>query len=161
LFSGAGTQALQNALLFIFTEDGIPCVYYGTEQELAGGNDPANREDLWGTGYDQERETFKWIQKITGLRKKYSALRRGDQKVIWASTRTGDEPDAGAFAFERTGGDAGDAYALVVFNTNAKHDSTPSFNGAPMKVSVAPGTVLVDVLADGAPTYTVAADGGL
>jgi hypothetical protein len=42
----------------------------------------------------------------------YPALRRGDAKVIYSTAHTGDEPDAGIFAFERTGGDAGDNYAL-------------------------------------------------
>lgn len=161
LFSGAGLPALHNALLFIFTEDGIPCVYYGTEQELAGGNDPANREDLWGTNYDQGKDTYKWIAKLTGLRKKYSALRRGDQTVVWASDRQGDEPDAGIFAFQRTGGDAGSAYALAIFNTSSKHDSSPQFGGVPMKVTAVAGATLVDVLSDAQTTYAVGADGGL
>ncbi len=161
LFSGKGMQALHNALLFLFTEDGIPCVYYGTEQELAGGNDPANREDLWNTGYDTGKGTYRWIQRLTAIRRSYPALTRGDQKVVWASTRTGDEPDAGVFAFERAGGEAGDQYALVVLNANQAHPSSPQFNGAPMKVAAPAGTVLVDILsADGA-TYTVAGDGGL
>lgn len=29
------------------TAQGIPIVYYGTEQGYSGGNDPANRESLW------------------------------------------------------------------------------------------------------------------
>lgn len=161
LFSGKGRDALQNAILFLFTEDGLPCVYYGTEQEFAGGNDPANREDLWVSGYDTSGPTFQWIKRLADLRKKYSALRRGDQKVVWSSDRTGDEPDAGIFAFERTGGDAGASYALVVINSNQVHPSSPAFMGAPMKVSAAPGAVLVDVLDPGGATYSVAADGGL
>ena len=51
LFSGRPIQALHNAFTFIFTEQGIPCVYYGDEQNFKGGNDPANREDFWPTGY--------------------------------------------------------------------------------------------------------------
>ncbi|MFS8069457.1 MAG: alpha-amylase family glycosyl hydrolase, partial [Byssovorax sp.] len=161
LYSGKGTTALHNALLVLFTKNGIPCVYYGTEQDLAGGNDPANREDLWLTGYKTEGATFQWIQKLTAMRKKYSSLRRGDQKVIWASTRSGDEPDAGILAFERAGGDAGMAYSVVVINASPSHESSPQFNGMPVKVSAAPGTVLVDVLSPDQSKYTVAGDGGL
>jgi alpha-amylase len=161
LYSGKGTTALHNALLFLFTENGIPCVYYGTEQELAGGNDPANREDLWLTDYKTDGATFQWIQRLTAMRKKYTALRRGDQKVVWASTRAGAEPDAGILAFERAGGDAGAAYSVVVINSNPTHESSPQFSGVPMKVSVAPGTVLVDVISSDQSKYTVAADGGL
>ncbi len=161
LYSGKGTTALRNALLFLMTEDGIPCVYYGTEQDLVGGNDPANREDLWLTGYTTDGATFQWIKKLSELRKKYSSLRRGDQKVVWASDRTGDEPDAGIFAFERAGGDAGPAYSVVVINSNPNHDSSPQASGMPMKLAALPGTVLVDVLSSKQSKYTVAGDGGL
>ncbi len=36
---------LENAYVFMFTEQGVPCVYYGDEQGFQGGNDPTNRED--------------------------------------------------------------------------------------------------------------------
>lgn len=161
LFSGKGREALHNAQLFLFTENGIPCVYYGDEQEFAGGNDPANREDLWGSGYAQDGPTYQWIQKLAAMRKKYRALQVGDQKVVWASTRKDMEPDAGIFAFERAGGDAGNLYALVVINSSPTHDSTPGTMGTTMKVAAKPGTVLVDVLGDAHATYTVAGDGSL
>jgi alpha-amylase len=142
------------------TELVIPCVYYGDEQDFKGGNDPANREDFWKTGYATDGATFQWVKKLLAIRKKFSAIQKGQQKVVWASTRTGGEPDAGIFAFERTGGDAAGAYALVVINTNVSHPSSPSFNGMPMKVSAGGGTTLVDVLA-GAGSFTVQGDGGL
>ena len=37
LFDKPSLPALHNALAFLFTEDGIPCLYYGTEQEFNGG----------------------------------------------------------------------------------------------------------------------------
>jgi alpha-amylase len=52
---GDPQKGLELALLFQFTEQGIPCVYYGTEQGFAGGNDPGNREDLWSTNYADGR----------------------------------------------------------------------------------------------------------
>ena len=161
LFSGAGTAALKNALAFIFTEDGIPCVYHGTEQALAGGNDPANREDLWETAYATDGDVFRWVQRLTKLRHAYPALRKGDIEVVWSTERVADESDAGIFAFERKGGDAGDAYALAIFNTNKKHPSSPGFDMAPMIVGAAPGTVLVDVLNKGGDSVTVGADGSV
>jgi glycosidase len=39
-------EALRSALFFLFTWDGIPCIYYGTEQGFHGGVDPGNREDM-------------------------------------------------------------------------------------------------------------------
>jgi glycosidase len=40
-------DALYNAIFFQMTWDGIPCMYYGTEQAFEGGVDPANREDMF------------------------------------------------------------------------------------------------------------------
>jgi alpha-amylase len=159
LFNG-DDAALRLALLYIMTEQGIPCVYYGTEQGFDGGNDPANRESMWASGFDTGAPLFQWLQHLGALRRSYVALRRGEPKVTWASSRTGDEGDAGVFAFERTGGDAGDGYALVVFNVNRDHPSTPVFQGSPMVVAQPEGTVLVDVLGSGA-TYTVGSGGTL
>ena len=171
-FDGVRRDKLKNALVFLFTEQGIPCVYYGTEQGLEGGNDPANREDLWDTGYVTQPTTdqssgrtygtfYQWIQKLTALRKKHKALTHGDQKVVWATDHTAAEGDAGIFAFERAGGDAGDAYALVVINTSSQHASAPGDVGMKMKVGAAPGTMLVDVLADTPASYAVASDGSV
>jgi alpha-amylase len=161
LFSGAGVPALHNAFLFLFTQDGIPCVYYGDEQEFAGGNDPANREDFWESGYATNGPTFLRVKKLIQLRKQYPALQKGDQKVVWATTRAAPEPDAGIFAFERAGGDAGSGYALVVINTSPVQTSSPVFEGAPMRVSREPGSELIDVLNDVQTSYTVGPNGEL
>jgi glycosidase len=151
-------EGLHLALLLLLTEQGIPCIYYGTEQRLDGGNDPANREDMWRTGYDTANPTYQWIKRLIAARKAHAALRTGEQIVTWATSRTGDEEDAGIFAFERT---AGDSYALVVLNTHREHPSSPVFQGAPMQVTAPPGTVLLNVLSDQGESYTVAAGGTL
>jgi glycosidase len=160
LFNRPDPAALDNALLFLFTEDGIPCLYYGTEQGFSGGNDPANREDLWLSGYDQSNPHYQWIQKLTAARRTYPALTRGELDIRWATERTGDEPDAGIIAFERTGGDAGDSYALIVINVHASHDSSPTFGGVPMQTTLPGGTELVNVLAP-EEKFTTLSDGKL
>ena len=157
---GGTKEGLHNALTFVFAAQGIPCLYYGTEQDFAGGNDPANREDLWDTKFKNDGDTFKLVKKLAKIRKGSKALRKGDIKVVWASERTGDEEDAGVFAFERTGGDAGGDYALAVFNSNQLHESAPVFGGTPTTVSLPQGTVLTDALGSGV-TATVGADGRL
>lgn len=162
---------LQNAILMLMTAEGIPCLYYGTELEFRGGNDPSNREDMWRPvpylgetaapqPFDTAGPTFQFTKRLIERRQKSAALRRGDTRVVWSTSRTGDESDAGIFAFERTGGDAGGSYALIVFNTNQNHDSSTKFDGTVMPVSAPPGAVLVDVLAGNA-EYTVAGDGTL
>ncbi len=163
LFYARGNEAdkkasMRNALTLLMTEDGIPCLYYGTEQDFAGGNDPANREVLWNTGFSTSGDTFLHFSKLARIRKTYAALRRGDQNVIFSTTHTGDEPDAGLFAFERTGGDAQNAYALVVLNTNGKKAGTTETAGKGMATSLNAGITLVDVLDPESPRFTVDAD---
>ncbi len=151
---------LHNALTFIFTAQGIPCIYYGTEQEFSGGNDPSNREDLWETGFEKSSSTFKHIQKLAKIRKEHAAIRKGGVTVTWSTERIGDEEDAGIFAYERSGGDAGDDYVLVIFNAHKTKESAPGFMGDPMMVGAAPGTTLTDVLGSGR-SVTVGGDGSL
>jgi glycosidase len=156
-FANKDVEALRNALTLLLTEEGIPCIYYGTELDFAGGNDPSNREVLWKTGFPQDGTTFQHIAKITKLRKELVALRRGDANVLFATTHVGDEPDAGMFAFERGRGDAaGSPSVVIVLDTNAKKKS-----GATFKVQDPAlfGKTLVDRLDPAARTFAVAADG--
>ncbi|MCA9619657.1 MAG: alpha-amylase [Myxococcales bacterium] len=159
LFEGS-VEGLHLAMTYALTEQGIPCIYYGTEQRFDGGNDPANREDMWLSGFDTSAPTFSFLSRLTALRKAYPALRRGAQTVVWASDHVADESDAGIFAFERAGGDAGASYALVILNNHRQKASAPRFETAAMTVTAAPGTVLVDVLGGGG-QVTVAGDGTL
>lgn len=152
-----GPDALRAALAYLLTQDGIPCIYYGTEQEFAGGNDPANREPLWWSGYATDGVTFRWTARLTRIRRRYPAFTHGDFHVVWATDHVGDESDAGIIAFERRI-DA-EAYALVVINTQGRHSSRTSFSGEVMRTSQPAGTVLVDVL-DGT-RFTVGPGGTL
>jgi alpha-amylase len=161
LFEALGDkEALRNALTLLMTEEGIPCVYYGTEQEFAGGNDPSNREVLWTTGFATTNETFRHLSKLARLRVKYVALRRGDTNVVYSTSHVKAEEDAGIVAYERAGGDAGDDYALVVLNTNGRHMSTTADGAKAMKITK-PGVTLVDVLDPESKTYAVPASGEL
>jgi glycosidase len=156
LFDKPSQAALWNALAFLFTEDGIPCIYYGTEQEFSGGNDPNNRERLWDTGFPTDGETFTRIQRLIQIRKAYAPLRRGELAIKWSTTHIADEQDAGMFAFERS---ADGKIVLVAINTSDEKTSETSATatgGGPMMTSFPEGTVLVDVLAAaGDPTATL------
>ena len=154
---------LHNAILFQFTAQGVPCVYYGTEQALRGGNDPANRERLWDTGFDVTHPTFQWMQRVARIRAQYASLRKGGVQVVYATEHFEMEPDAGMLAYERLGGDGGGSYALVVFNTSQTKTSAtadPDMDRV-MTVTAPEGTVLVDVLQDGDDEYVVGAGGEL
>ncbi|KAJ3875382.1 GH13 alpha-amylase precursor [Lentinula edodes] len=47
---------VKNAMTWPFINDGIPILYYGQEQGYQGGNDPANREALWLSGFNTENK---------------------------------------------------------------------------------------------------------
>jgi alpha-amylase len=149
--------ALRNALTFLFTEEGIPCIYYGTELDFYGGNDPANREVLWTTGFPTNGDTFQHIAKLARVRKQYDALRLGDTVVRYASNVANGAGDAGLFAFERTRGDAGDAYAFVVLNANGTQESAAPAPG--IAVELAPGARLVDALDPDHAPFVVTGEG--
>ena len=152
-------QVLWNALTFLLTEDGIPCLYYGTEQDFSGGNDPANREDLWSSGYSITGQTFQKIARLTRIRKGSKALTRGALHFTWTSTNKASDPDGGIIAFERTL-DSGE-YALVVINTSADHKAATNGAAGVMAVKAPPGSTLVDYLTDAGKAFAVGADGKL
>lgn len=59
---------IQNAIAFQLLADGIPIVYQGQEQKFNGGGVPANREQLWKSGYNQNSEFYLHIRKLNGIR---------------------------------------------------------------------------------------------
>ncbi len=169
LFEKPDTTVLRAALMYLFTWDGIPCMYYGTEQLFSGGVDPKNREDMFGgnpaMGYkpfDEDQDTFKLVQGLIQMRKDNEALRRGTVTPIWSTTVSGPRRDAGVFAFERK---SDNETALVVLGTGADDAETcapVAEGGACMLTSFAPGTTLTDIMpGNDGQTFTVKADGTL
>jgi glycosidase len=80
------------AIGYLLTSQGIPCIYYGTEQGFDGGGDHDKylRECMFGgkwgafntTGhhfFNPEHPLYRSISEIAGLRKKEAALRYGRQ----------------------------------------------------------------------------------
>lgn len=67
----------------LFTLQGIPCLYYGTEQGLNGRGDrlEAVREALWGNpeGFNRMHPFYRAIQDISSVRATEPALRYGRQ----------------------------------------------------------------------------------
>lgn len=167
LFEDATVEELRVALAFLFTWDGLPCMYYGTEQLFDGGVDPRNREDMWLGNPEQElapwatdHAHFAYVQALIQMRKDHPALRRGTVTPTWSTTAAGARRDAGIFAFERV---ADDQAALIVLNTSEQTSETcapADEGGACMATSFPAGTTLTDVAPDGAgATYTVGAGG--
>jgi glycosidase len=103
---------------------GIPCVYYGTEQGLHGrGSDPGVREALWGIAptFPQDSFFYRAIQEIARVRASEPALRYGRlyfrPLAAPGNTNFGISPFAGGvLAWSRI---LNDQEVLVVANTNA------------------------------------------
>jgi alpha-amylase len=171
LFDDPRVESLYNALFYLMTFDGIPAIYYGTEQLFDGGVDPKNREAMWrgnpGRGFeafDTEHQGFRTVRDLIAMRREHVALRRGDVEMRWTTDRPRGEIDSGIVAFERI---HPEQTALVVINTADDQESVTCApvdeegeGGECMAVSFSPGTRLVDVSpgSDGA-SYTVASDG--
>ena len=66
----------------LFALQGIPCLYYGTEQGLHGrGGDTAVREALWGKpgAFDRTGQIYEAIARLSAVRREQPALRYGRQ----------------------------------------------------------------------------------
>ncbi|CAK7236002.1 hypothetical protein SCUCBS95973_009458 [Sporothrix curviconia] len=73
----------KNALAFMFLADGIPIVYAGQEQHYSGGNDPANREATWLSGYaTTSAPLYAFIASTNAIR----ALLITQSSGAWATT---------------------------------------------------------------------------
>jgi glycosidase len=65
---------LRNAFTMLFLLPGSPCVYYGTEVGMNGGNDPqCRRPMIWDTA-QQDGELQAFFKQLITLRKTYSAI---------------------------------------------------------------------------------------
>ena len=84
--SAASTEQYFDALNFYFTARGIPCVYYGTEVQMVGGNDPDNRKMLGQDGIQRAKSdpVYNHLRKLNAVRKASLALRKGKQTTIYA-----------------------------------------------------------------------------
>ncbi|MCB9760522.1 MAG: alpha-amylase [Alphaproteobacteria bacterium] len=160
LFDKDSEDALASAIAFLMTQEGVPLLYYGTEQGFAGGNDPANREPLWPSGYDTDGDLFVWTAGLTALRAAHEPLRRGDFTLTWTSPDTGSAPGAHMLAFERS---TDTETVLVVLNTSDEHTNSTADAAGAMETSFPSGTTLTVAFPPTleGQTWTVGGDGAL
>jgi glycosidase len=66
-------------LACLYSLPGVPCLYYGTEQQLHGhGSDPAVREALWGApGFDPNNAFYVQLADLAAKRANLPTLRYG------------------------------------------------------------------------------------
>lgn len=80
---GENTQALKQALLFLFCFPGAPCIYYGTEIGMKGTDDPYCRESFpWQNDDCYPNDLRPWISQLVSLRQKHSIFTNGVPKII-------------------------------------------------------------------------------
>lgn len=58
----------KSILAMTLLSEGIPIIYYGSEQAFDGGSDPQNREVLWKSGYNTQSELYQYIRNINQAR---------------------------------------------------------------------------------------------
>jgi len=85
-------QLYKNAIVYTLYSQGIPIVYYGSEQGFNGGNDPNCREPLWTTHYNTGTGLYQFIKKVVQFRK---------QAQIWKFPQVQRYSDNNFYAFTR------------------------------------------------------------
>lgn len=80
-----GFNKLQMLTAFLMTTPGIPCIYYGDEIGMPGGNDPDNRRMMQFEDLDTlQQRTFDNASALAKLRSANMALTYGDMNMILA-----------------------------------------------------------------------------
>lgn len=74
---GDDKRKMKLAAQFQFTFTGTPCIYYGDEVGLTGGEDPDCRKCMEWDPAKQDQELFAFYQQLIQMRMTYSALRSG------------------------------------------------------------------------------------
>jgi cyclomaltodextrinase / maltogenic alpha-amylase / neopullulanase len=82
------TTALRMAMLLMFCFPGAPTIYYGDEIAMEGRRDPDCRRSMIWEPSRRGREMLEYTKRLTALRSKYAALRRGTFTNLYAHCKT-------------------------------------------------------------------------
>jgi len=120
---GDNDAALRQAVLFLMTMPGAPCLYYGDEIGLSAAGDPHCREAFPRDETDWDHDLLSFYRDAVALRHQYEVLRTG--RVEWLrSTEC-------LVAFRRV---LDDEEALIVFNSS---EAPASMSLAPQELGTA------------------------
>ena len=86
------------------TLPGAPCIYYGDEIGMAGGQDPLCRAGFPEESAEWEREPYSWTADLVALRHSSPAFRDAGLSLL--------DTAGPAIAYERRAGD--EAFAVIV-----------------------------------------------
>lgn len=93
-----------------FTLPGSPCIYYGVELGMTGGDDPEQRGPMRWDLHTPENEFYQWTRGLIEMRKRNPALRHGDWRLL---------PTEESLAFMRYTNRAEET-AIVIVNPSAE-----------------------------------------
>jgi glycosidase len=111
-------ERMSVAFAVLFTNRGVPLIYYGDEVGQAGAGDPDNRRMMAWSGYNAgQTELLMRIQKLGAFRAAHPALRRGDRATLSVTADT--------WAYQMV-----DGSDKVIIALN-RSDSTQSIGGIP------------------------------
>lgn len=82
--AGGNKLKLKLAVVFLLTYIGTPCIFYGDEIGLQGGDDPDCRKCMVWDEDQQDRELYDFYKLLIGLRKSHPALLSGRFRFLKA-----------------------------------------------------------------------------
>ncbi|KAJ3763919.1 alpha-amylase [Lentinula raphanica] len=140
---------VKNFITWPFINDGIPILYYGQEQGYQGGDDPANREALWLSGYNtDENSLFTLVKTLNSARKQAISY---NQSFLTTQASFITQPSTSVLAISKP--------PLLTLLTNGGNSSSLTWNIPSSAGLYDANVMLVDVLT--CETVTTASDGSL
>jgi glycosidase len=80
----AGFKNMEMLMAFLMTTPGVPCIYYGDEIGMPGGNDPDNRRMLHFNDWNSPQVKLQQAtQQLVNLRRSNMALTYGELEVLY------------------------------------------------------------------------------
>ncbi|KZZ84596.1 glycoside hydrolase family 13 protein [Bacillus sp. SJS] len=149
--AGDSKDRVKQLFAFQLSFGGSPCIYYGDEIGMAGGNDPGCRACMVWDEDEQDRELHRFVKKLLELRKTYPIFanegefkvleansedntliyaKENDQQILAAVVNQSEVPLAIPFPAELTGKEAEDLLkgtALTADSIHAEPMSTQFF----------------------------------
>lgn len=128
-YCGGDRSRMELAFFYLFMSVGIPSVFYGDEQYLAGVTEPEYRQAMpWGSRDNCYDKFKKWME----LRKSHPALMRGEYRTVLT------DDTRGIYVFAR---EYGKDKVLVALN-NSDVVQTVEVDGVRMELEAMSGDVI-------------------